>query len=220
MTSRDAPGSEADGEAAEVRSAVDPIEIRQGWLPGSLGRVVELHGSYYAAAWGFGAFFEAKVARELAEFMARYDERSDCFWTATVAGRLEGSITIDGKRAVAEGAHLRWFIVSDAHRGRGVGHRLMDAAVEFCRSRRFPRIYLWTFAGLHAARHLYEKAGFTIVEEHRGSQWGTEVTEQRFERALGARLPLGTCPPVPLSDCRREGAGMVVSSLSTWSEHS
>ena len=64
--------------------------------------------------------------------------------------------------------------------------QLMDAAVGFCRKQRYPRIYLWTFAGLHAARHLYERAGFTLVEERRGSQWGTEVTEQRFERMLDA----------------------------------
>jgi len=165
---------------------MDSVEIREGWLPGALGRIVELHGAYYAAHWGFGAFFEAKVARELAEFMSRYDADRDRFWTAVVDGRVEGSITIDGVDAVREGAHLRWFIVSDALRGSGVGHRLMDAAVGFCRKQRYPRIYLWTFAGLYAARHLYERAGFTLVEERRGSQWGTEVTEQRFERMLDA----------------------------------
>ena len=165
---------------------MDSVEIREGWLPGALGRVVELHGAYYAAHWGFGAFFEAKVARELAEFIGRYDADRDRFWTASVGGRVEGSITIDGVDAAREGAHLRWFIVSDALRGRGAGHRLMDAAVDFCRKQRYPRIRLWTFAGLHAARHLYEQAGFALVEERRGSQWGTEVAEQRFELHLGA----------------------------------
>ena len=43
---------------------------------------------------------------------------------------------------------------------------------------------LWTFAGLDAARRLYERAGFRLAEERRGTQWGIEVTEQRFELCL------------------------------------
>ncbi|MCA9966233.1 MAG: GNAT family N-acetyltransferase [Anaerolineales bacterium] len=162
----------------------DTIEIHRGYIPGAIGRVVELHGTYYHPYWHFGAFFEAKVAGELAEFIGRYDPQRDGFWTATVNGRVEGSITIDGIHAAHEGAHLRWFILSDALRGQGVGTRLLDAAVAFCRHNSYSRIYLWTFAGLHAARHLYEKAGFTLVEQHRGAQWGVEVTEQRFELPL------------------------------------
>lgn len=163
---------------------MDAIEIRQGYSPGAIGRVVELHGAYYHAHWDFGAFFEAKVARELAEFFGRYDAQRDGFWTVTVDGRVEGSITIDGLRAAHEGAHLRWFIVSDALRGQGAGHRLMHAAVDFCRRCGYSRIYLWTFTGLEAARHLYEQAGFALVEQRHGTQWGTEVIEQRFELAL------------------------------------
>jgi GNAT superfamily N-acetyltransferase len=82
---------------------------------------------------------------------------------------------------MTRGAHLRWFIVSDALRGRGVGTMLMDAAMEFCRDKGYSQTYLWTFAGLSAARRLYEKAGFVLVEERSGAQWGVEVKEQRFE---------------------------------------
>ena len=160
------------------------VEIHKGYIPGAIGRVIELHGTYYHACWKFGAFFEAKVAGELADFIGRYDVQRDGFWTAAVDGRVEGSLTIDGAHAGQEGAHLRWFIMSSALRGKGVGNRLMRAAMDFCRSNRYRRVYLWTFEGLHAARHLYEKAGFVLVEERRGTQWGTEVTEQRFELPL------------------------------------
>lgn len=156
------------------------VEIVKDYIPGAIGRVAELHGSYYHQQWGFGLFFEAKVAIELAEFLRRYDARRDGFWTTTLAGRVEGSITIDGLHAEGEGAHLRWFIVSDALHGRGIGHRLIHTALDFCRQRGYQRVYLWTFEGLHAARHLYEQSGFQLVEQHRGTQWGTEVNEQRF----------------------------------------
>ena len=160
------------------------VEVRSGFFPGAIGRVVELHGAYYHTLWGFGAVFEAKVASELAQFFGRYDPDRDGFWTASVSGRVEGAITIDGAHAGADGAHLRWFIMSDALRGKGVGNRLIQAAVDFCRGRGYSRAYLWTFEGLHAARHLYEKAGFRLVEQNRGTQWGTEVSEQRFELRL------------------------------------
>ena len=127
---------------------------------------------------------EAKVATELAAFLGRYDEEKDGFWTAVVGGHIEGSITIDGAHAATEGAHLRWFIISDDLRGKGVGNQLMDTAMDFCRSRGYKRVYLWTFEGLNPARHLYEKNGFRLIEQHKGNQWGREVNEQRFELEL------------------------------------
>ena len=160
------------------------IKIVKGYVPGSLGRVAELHGVYYHDHWGFGLFFEAKVAIELSEFLKRYDESRDGFWTVLVDGSVEGSITIDGVHGEREGAHLRWFIVSDALRGKGAGNRLINTAISFCRSKGYNKIFLWTFEGLDAARHLYEKVGFKLVEEHTGTQWGTEVNEQRFESSL------------------------------------
>lgn len=161
------------------------IEIVKGYIPGAIGRVAELHGLYYAEHWAFGSYFEGKVATAMAEFFGRYDEERDGYWTVSVGGRVEGSIAIDGIHAENEGAHLRWFIMSDVLRGQGVGNRLMDMAIEFCRARNYRKVYLWTFAGLDAARHLYEKAGFELVEQFTGTQWGTAVEEQRFELVLG-----------------------------------
>jgi len=156
------------------------VEIMKGYIPGSIGRVAEIHGIYYKKHWGFGLFFEAKVAAELAEFLGRYDEKRDGFWTASLRGRVEGAIAIDGIHAEAEGAHLRWFIVSDALRGGGIGNQLIKIAIDFCRKCNYQHVYLWTFEGLNEARHLYEKTGFKLVEQHRGAQWGAEVNEQRF----------------------------------------
>jgi GNAT superfamily N-acetyltransferase len=163
---------------------MNDVEIRRGYFPGSIGRVVELHANYYHVHWGFGVLFEAQIARALAEFHARYDELRDGFWTATVAARVEGSITIDSAHASDTGAHLRWFIMSDAFRGKGIGTRLIRTAVDFCRANDYRRVYLRTFAGLDAARHLYEKMGFKLVDQRPGMQSGTEVTEQRFELSL------------------------------------
>jgi GNAT superfamily N-acetyltransferase len=108
------------------------VVIEEGYSPGCVGRIVELHGVYYA--------------------------------THQV---IEGSIAIDGSDASC--ARLRWFIVSDALQGTGVGTRLIQAAIEFCRSRGYPRVQLATFGTLSAAIHLYVKHGFRLVHEERGA---------------------------------------------------
>ena len=155
------------------------VEFR-GYVPGAIGRIVELHATYYYKNWGFGQFFEVKVATDLSEFLSRYDETRDGFWTACLDGLVEGSIAIDGIKAESEGAHLRWFILSSKLMGRGIGNRFMEEAMDFCKKRHYHRVYLWTFEGLHASRYLYEKFGFSLVEEHEGTQWGRKVNEQRF----------------------------------------
>jgi len=157
------------------------IRIECGYIPGSIGRISELHGTYYHNHWGFGLYFEAKVATGLSEFLQRYDKDRDGIWIATLNGHIEGSVVIDGIHAENDGAHLRWFIISDALRGKGVGRKLIDRAIEFCKSKGYKTIYLWTFEGLDAARHLYEDVGFKLIKQQSGVQWGATVNEQYFE---------------------------------------
>ncbi len=156
------------------------FEIVNGYIPGSIGRISELHGIYYHDHWNFGLYFEAKVATELSEFLKRYDDNRDGIWIVTMNGRVEGSIIIDGIHG-EKGAHLRWFIISDTLRGKKVGKMLIRKAIEFCRAKNYKTTYLWTFEGLEAARHLYEEIGFTLIKQQGGVQWGTTVNEQCFE---------------------------------------
>ena len=155
-----------------------------GYIPGAIGRITELHADYYSRHAGFGLFFESKVASEMSEFLTRYSEQRDGFWVAVAEEQIIGSIAIDGIKARSEGAHLRWFIVAPGYQGRGVGKMLLGKAVDFCRSSEIEKVYLWTFAGLDAARHLYEKHGFVMCQEKKGEQWGVKVKEQMFELTL------------------------------------
>ncbi len=157
------------------------LRIESEYIPGSIGRISELHGTYYHDHWEFGLYFEAKVATELAEFLKRYDVNSDGIWIVTKNGRVEGSIIIDGIHSANEGAHLRWFIVSDTLRGKKAGRILINRAIDFCRSKSYKKIYLWTFEGLDAARYLYEEVGFKLIKQQTGVQWGVTVNEQYFE---------------------------------------
>jgi len=157
------------------------FELETGYIPGVIGRIADLHALYYSENWQFGKYFEAKVATELSEFMINYDEAKDRIFSLAVNGKIEGSISIDGTSESNNRAHLRWFIVSDELKGMGAGNFLMQQAMKFCVQNKYDNVYLWTFQGLGSARHLYEKYGFSLTEEKVGEQWGSVVTEQRFD---------------------------------------
>lgn len=160
------------------------FELVTGYTTGLIGRVTELHAQYYSKNWGFHSYFEAKVATELSNFIDNYNSEKDCIYSLLKDGKIEGSISIDGTSEITNIAHLRWFIISDNLRGQGVGNQLMQQTMTFCKQKAYDRVYLWTFKGLSPARHLYEKFGFTLTEELVGDQWGTTVTEQRFDADL------------------------------------
>src|SRR5262245_20773764 len=172
--------------SAVRRPREDDIVIAEGWRPGALGTIVSLLAAYHWPRYGFGPAFETKVARELAEFLNRYDPDHDRLFLALQGERVVGGMAIDGgeENAGTQSARLRWFILADECQGRGVGGRMMDEAMRFL-EQRFARCYLTTISGLDAARALYERRGFRLVEESEAANWGTAVTEQRFEWSAG-----------------------------------
>ncbi len=152
-----------------------------GYYPGLLGEIVALHGRYYTEAMSFDITFEIQEGLELSGFMGRFDPTRDGLWAATAGERFAGAVVIDGLLKDRHGARLRWFIVSPEYQGRGLGWNLIQRAVGFCRERKHPRIFLRTVEGLEAARALYLKAGFVLVESHPVVQWGrTDLVEQKY----------------------------------------
>lgn len=151
------------------------------YRPGIIGDVVKLHAEYYAKHWEFDWRFETEVAGQLSEFIAEFDPASDGFWWAARDGDFAGAVAVDGSRSGPGKARVRWFIVPESMQGEGVGARLFNEAMAFCRERRFDAVYLWTFAGLNAARALYDRYGFMLTDEEVNAAWGSEITAQRFE---------------------------------------
>ena len=157
------------------------IRIQAGYTPGIIGKIAELHATYYHQHWGLDLFFEAKVATELSDFLMNFDASRDGFWYGTAGNQIAGSIAIVGSRNEEREGRLRWLIVAPAFQHRGLGESLIAHAVRFCGQLSYRRIYLTTFAGLDQARHLYEKTGFRLCREQPDNHWGKTVVEQEFE---------------------------------------
>lgn len=160
------------------------MQISDQFFPGALGGIAALHATHYAQHWGFGTFFEAKVARELADFAAR-QAAPDLVLIAHDAAGVAGSLILDlhDPESGDRGAHLRWFIAAERCQGQGVGRQFLARAVAQAEQHCQGRMWLTTFAGLAPARHLYESVGFALVHEAEGAAWGRTVREQEFHRA-------------------------------------
>lgn len=159
--------------------------ISEEFAPGDLGEIVTLHSRFYAVHWGFGLFFETKIARELADFADRA-AGDDLILMARDSNGVAASLILDLNDPLSEerGAHLRWFISADRCRGTGIGRDFMARAVAHAEGSCKGRMWLTTFAGLKPARHLYEEFGFTLASEKEGEAWGTRVQEQEFRRRI------------------------------------
>ena len=61
---------------------------------------------------------------------------------------------------------LHDLLVTEAARGTGIGHQLLDAAIDWLRERGMPRVVLGTAAANGGARRLFERRGFrpTMIE--------------------------------------------------------
>jgi GNAT superfamily N-acetyltransferase len=160
--------------------------IRSDLRPGDIGNVVRFHGVTYAREHGWDHTFEAYVAGPLAEFAKRRSAR-ERLWLAERDEQLAGCVAIvESSRDVAQ---LRWFLVDPAHRGAGLGRRLLDHAIRFSRESGYSSIILWTVSALTAATRLYRAAGFDKVEEKPGHLWGADVVEERYELQLTSAAP-------------------------------
>jgi N-acetylglutamate synthase-like GNAT family acetyltransferase len=159
------------------------VTVRHDLRPGDMGRVIALHGVLYAEEYGFEHGFEAYVAETVAEFGRLARPGLDRLWLAEREGRLVGCIAILGREDAS--AQLRWFLVHPEARGSGLGRRLIDEALAFCRAADYRAVYLWTVNILDAAARLYVAAGFRKTQtKPPETLWGVNLAEERYDLDL------------------------------------
>jgi hypothetical protein len=95
---------------------VSTVEIKEGYVPGVVARLTELHTMYYKGLWELGPQFEAE--KGIAEFVGRYEPNADGLWTVVDEDRTVRGGIIDSRKTGEEGAQLRYSFSTHRSTGR------------------------------------------------------------------------------------------------------
>jgi GNAT superfamily N-acetyltransferase len=194
--------SGADGTAATA------VQLR-GLQPGDLGWVVGRHGALYGSEYGFDQRFEALVARIVAEYVERLHPALENAWIAqradvsgmTTDPRLGCVFLVQARDDTTQQpdpgvAQLRLLLVEPQARGLGLGQRLTAACEDFARQAGYRRMRLWTNRSLSAARAIYRKAGYQLLDSQAHESFGNVQVGEVWEKALTEAAP-GSEPDTP-----------------------
>ena len=149
---------------------------------GDLGWVVQSNGSLYAQEYGWDDTYEALVAQIVADFVKNYDPKKERCWIAEKDGEIIGCVFL--VKDSDQVARLRLLIVDTKARGLGVGRRLVDECTRFARQAGYKKVRLWTNSVLLAARGIYDKAGYKLVNTEKHHSFGHDLIGETWELDL------------------------------------
>lgn len=166
-------GSEGQGRGQVV---IRPHRV------GDMGWIVHRQAVLYAEEYGWDIGYEGLIAGICSDFVLNFRPDKEYCWVAERDGAVIGSVFL--VRKDDEAAKLRLLYVEPSARGLGVGRRLVDECIAMARASGYRKLVLWTNDVLTAARKIYQKAGFALVEEERHHSFGKDLVGQNWELDL------------------------------------
>ncbi len=157
---------------------INPVVIR-AYKAEDVEYIVSRHRELYGIEYGFGPEFSEYVEKYVRKFHEHHDENRESIWIAEAEGKPVGMIAL--VRVDETTAQLRWFLIEPEMRGRGLGCKLMNTAMDFSREKGYSHVFLWTVSILEAARTLYKRFGFRLTESKPNDSWGVELLEERWD---------------------------------------
>jgi DNA-binding MarR family transcriptional regulator/N-acetylglutamate synthase-like GNAT family acetyltransferase len=159
-----------------------PVYLLRPHRPGDMGWIVSRHGAIYAEEYGWDHRLEALVAEVVAAFLRNFDPKRERCWIAERDGENLGSVML--VKETARVARLRMLLVEPQARGLGIGARLVEECIRFARQAGYQKITLWTHSVLTAARHVYQRAGFQLVDQKAHDEFGKRLVGETWDLTL------------------------------------
>jgi DNA-binding MarR family transcriptional regulator/N-acetylglutamate synthase-like GNAT family acetyltransferase len=166
----------------EHEAAPPPSYVLRTPRQGDFGWIVARHAELYAEEYGWTEPFEGLCAQIVADFVNNCDAKRERCWIAEMDGENVGCVML--AKDSDEVARLRLLLVDPKARGLGLGARLTEECVKFARAAGYKKITLWTHSILTAARHIYEKAGFTLTRSEERHSWSKDVVAEFWDLTL------------------------------------
>ncbi|MBF6174221.1 bifunctional helix-turn-helix transcriptional regulator/GNAT family N-acetyltransferase [Nocardia blacklockiae] len=150
--------------------------------PGDYGWVIQRNAALYAAEYGWNADYETLVARIVADYLETREPGAERAWIADQDGEPIGGVFC--VREDDATARLRLLLVEPSARGLGVGSALVEECLRFATAAGYRAMVLWTNDVLTSARHIYERAGFELVDAEPHHSFGKDLVGQTWRRSL------------------------------------
>jgi N-acetylglutamate synthase-like GNAT family acetyltransferase len=142
--------------------------------------VIALIGRVFAE-YGF-VYDPATEVPDLLHFERHYAAPHGGFFVIRAADVVVGSVGVE--RHDADTAELHRLYLDTAWRGRGTGHSLVQAVLEWCRAAGISHLVLWSDTRFDRAHRLYDRMGFRRTGERTLPGDVNASREYRFERAV------------------------------------
>jgi GNAT superfamily N-acetyltransferase len=126
------------------------------------------------AEFGFTAKMEA-LERDLTEAHARYAGERAGLWVAEIEGEIVGTVAVRPKEGAT--CEIKRLYLRPDKRGAGLGQALYAHAEAFARGAGYQKIWLDSSRRFARARRLYERNGFSLLEEL-DNDWDDNVYEK------------------------------------------
>ena len=170
-----------ESELAGGKDEAGDIVLRPHRI-GDMGWIVHRQAILYAEEYGWDIGYEGLIAGICGDFIRNFVPGKEFCWVAEQDGRILGSVFL--VRQDDTTGKLRLLYVEPSARGSGLGRKLVAACIAGAREAGYRKLVLWTNDVLAAARSIYQRTGFRLVEEERHKSFGKDLVGQNWELDL------------------------------------
>jgi N-acetylglutamate synthase-like GNAT family acetyltransferase len=145
--------------------------------------VIDAHWRIYSTEYNFDNSFIEFFTEPIKSYFKSYKSEKGDLWILEVDNQPKGCIAIV-KSDDDDKAQLRWLLLEPEARNSGYGKKLVEQTIQFCKEKKYKKIFLWTNNSLETARAIYSKHGFQIVKSRPRIISNNETIEEKWELIL------------------------------------